>query len=174
MAPIPLSERPLDKYWFIPFFVLNIAVITYMIDIEQVTTMPPIAGKPYPWWPPRAVVDIVRWYGYKYDPLLIARPPFWRASIYYDIFFFGPFYFYAIHAFTKGINAIRIPAIIFGTCLTTVVTLILMEEIYGEYAAHDPFFVVGVNLPWLITPIAIVYRMWMGGERPFDTDKKTC
>lgn len=54
---IPLSQRPLDKFLFIPFFLLNITVITYLIDIEQITTFPPVDGKDYPWWPPKRELE---------------------------------------------------------------------------------------------------------------------
>src|SRR4051812_48357304 len=55
-VPIPLSQRNLDRFLFIPFFILNISFITYLVDIEQITTLPPVDGKPYPIWPPKGTL----------------------------------------------------------------------------------------------------------------------
>ena len=37
----------------------------------------------------------------------MARPPFWRMTIWIDVIFFGPFYLFAIYAFIRGRNWIR-------------------------------------------------------------------
>ena len=56
----------------------------------------------YPLWPPAKMVDLVHWYGRTFDPPLMARPAWWRATIWIDALFFGPFYAFAIYAFIKG------------------------------------------------------------------------
>ena len=76
--PIPLSERKLDWY-FIIFFIVNFSFITYIVDIEQIIIADPNDFE-YPLWPPKPFVDLIHWWGYTYDPLLMARPAWWRAT----------------------------------------------------------------------------------------------
>ena len=74
--------------------------------------------------------------------------------------FFGPFYFFAVYAFTRGKEWIRIPSVIYASVMLTNVTIILSEEFFGEYASPDPWIVVLANAAWLLFPILIIYRMW--------------
>lgn len=105
---IPLRRRPVDLV-FLAFFVINATFITYIVDIEQLVIVDPSTFD-YPLWPPPPLVDLVHWYGENYDPLLIARPPFWRMTIWIDVIFFGPFYFFALYAFIRGRDWIRVPS----------------------------------------------------------------
>ena len=131
--PIPLAERKLD-WLFLGFFIFNLVFITYFVDVEQVL-IPDTSNFTYPIWPPKAAVDLFHWYGRTYDPLLVARPPFWRATIWLDVLLFGPFYVAAIYAFWKGRDWIRLPTIIYSTMLFTNVVIILFEERLGVHAA---------------------------------------
>ncbi|HEX9017944.1 MAG TPA: emopamil-binding family protein [Anaerolineaceae bacterium] len=155
---IPLSRRPADIA-FLLFFLVNILFITYMVDIEQLT-IPDAVHFTYPAWPPHAVVDMVHRYGETLDPLLIARPPWWKMTIWIDALLFGPFYLAAIYAFIKARNWIRIPAIIYSSMLITNVLIILSEEIYGPHATPHLPVVFLLNLPWLVFPALLIYRMW--------------
>ena len=131
---IPLSRRKGDIV-VLGFFWLNILLITYIVDVEQIV-LPDISGDwEYPLWPPAFWVDIIHWYGNNFDPVLIARPAWWRMTIWIDSLFFGPFYMFAIYAWTKGKNWIRIPSIIWASVMMTNVTIILGEEFMG--AARD-------------------------------------
>ena len=88
--PIPLGRRRLD-WILLAFFALNLFFITYIVDIEQLTIANPAHFR-YPVWPPRFFVDMVHSYGSRYDPLLMARPAFWRMGIWIDVIWNGPFY----------------------------------------------------------------------------------
>jgi EXPERA (EXPanded EBP superfamily) len=113
-----------------------------------------------PGWPPPAIVDLVHWYGHRYDPLLMARPAFFRATIWVDVVAFGPFYAAAIYAFVRGRKWIRVPALVWAGVMMANVTIILFEERFGVYRAPHFGFVVGANLAWLLLPIAVIARMW--------------
>jgi hypothetical protein len=155
---IPLSKRPIDIL-ILAFFFVNILFITYVVDVEQLT-VPDTAHFTYPIWPPPAAVDLVHNYGQTFDPLLIARPPWWKATIWIDALLFGPFYLFAIYAYFTGKEWIRIPSIIYSSMLFTNVVIILSEEIYGPHAAPNLPVVLLLNLPWLGFPLLIIYRMW--------------
>jgi emopamil binding protein len=161
---IPLRERKLD-YIFIVFFALNLFFITYIVDIEQNIIADPY-NFTYPIWPPRPFVDMIHSYGNTIDPLLMARPVWWRTTIWIDTLFFGPFYAAGLYALLKGKDWIRLPSIIWAAMLITNVLIILSEEISGPHAAPNVLVVLALNLPWLLVPAFMIYRMWKD-EHPF-------
>jgi len=166
---IPLSQRKAD--WpILAFFWINIIFITYLIDIEQLvipdTSVVENADFEWPVWPPKPLILLMHWFGENHDPLLMARPVWWRMTIWIDAVLFGPFYAFGIYAFTKGREWIRIPSIIYASVMLTNVTIILGEEFFGPHAAPNPLNVIGANALWLIIPVYIIWRMWTN-EHPF-------
>jgi hypothetical protein len=161
--PIPLSRRKQD--WFlIAFFLVNFFFITYIVDIEQL-----ILPDPYhyqqPAWPPAPLLNVIHAYGNSLDPLLMARPQWWKQTIWLDVLFYGPFYAVAIFAFVKGKEWIRIPAIFYSGMLFADVFIILGEEIAGPHASPHLAAVIALNLPWLLVPILLTLRLRK--EHPF-------
>jgi hypothetical protein len=167
--PIPLLHRPGDIAILI-FFVINLLFITYMVDFEQLV-IPNPAYFTYPTWPPRFAVEAVHWWGNTFDPVLMARPAWWKATIWIDALFFGPFYLFAIYAYLRGKEWIRIPSIIYSSMLITNVIIILSEESYGAHATPHWPVVLLFNLPWLLFPAYIIYRMWRF-PHPFTQEEK--
>jgi uncharacterized protein len=162
--PLSLKQRPLDIAILI-FFLVNILFITYVVDLEQLVIPDPYHFT-YPFWPPPAAVNAVHWWGSHFDPVLMARPAWWRMTIWIDALFFGPFYLFAIFAYWRGRSWIRIPSIIYAAMLLTNVLIILFEEAYGSHAAPDFPVVFLANLPWLVYPVVILLRMGLYPE-PF-------
>jgi hypothetical protein len=158
-AVVPLRERRYDLV-FIAFFCLNLFFITYVVDIEQLT-IPSLHHWHYPLWPPPPLVRLIHSYGRRYDPLLMARPAFWKMTIWIDVVFFGPFYAFAIYAFVRGREWIRVPAIFWAGMMSSNVLIILMEERFGVHRTPHFALVLGANLPWLLLPFAVVARMWL-------------
>lgn len=161
---IPLSKRPIDIV-FLAFFVLNLSFITYIVDVEQLVIADPKSFE-YPIWPPAPLVDLVHWWGKTFDPVLMARPPWWRATIWIDSLFFGPFYAVAIYAYAKGKDWIRLPSIIWASVMMTNVTIILFEEMLGPNRTPRPGMVLFANAAWFLFPIAVIARVYRR-EHPF-------
>jgi hypothetical protein len=155
---VPLSQRRIDIA-ILAFFLVNILFITYVVDIEQLI-IPDPAHFTYPAWPPPRAVDAIHWWGHTFDPVLLARPPWWKMTIWIDVLFFGPFYVAAIYCYGKGQDWIRTPSIIYASTMLTNVLIILSEEAYGAHATPHFLMVFAANLPWLLFPIVIIYRMW--------------
>jgi len=155
---IPLKNRKTD-YIYIAFFVVNLLFITYVIDLEQLVIKDPSNFK-YPLWPLPFFIDMVHWWGNTFDPLLIARPMFWKATIWLDVLFFGPFYLVATYAFIKGKDWIRIPTIIISSILFTNVFILLSEEIWGTVVAKNLPMVIMANAAWFLFPVFLVWKMW--------------
>ncbi len=154
---MPLRRRKLDIF-FVLFFLVNLTFITYIVDIEQ-NIIPDPYHFTYPAWPPAPMVDAIHWYGQHIDPVLMARPVWWRMTIWIDTVFFGPLYVFAVYAFVRGREWIRIPSIIWGSMLMTNVTIILGEEWAGSHPTPHFPLVLALNLPWLVIPILVIYRM---------------
>jgi emopamil binding protein len=154
---VPLRERKFD-FVFIGFLALNALFITYIVDLEQLVVADP-RNFQYPIWPPAPLIDLVHWYGNHFDPLLMARPPFWRMTIWIDVLLFGPFYFFALYAFIRGRDWIRVPALVWSGIMLANVLIILMDERYGVTPAPNFGLVVAFNLSWLLFPLLMILRM---------------
>jgi hypothetical protein len=159
----PLRRRPWD-WVFLFFWVLNLGFITYMVDIEQIVIADPESFS-YPFWPPRFAVDAIHWWARSFDPVVWHRAPWYRATIWIDSLVFGPFYLAAIYAFVKGRAWIRLPAMVWAGMMISIVTIILFEELAGPTPTPAPLIVVGANLPWLLFPFAVMWRLRR--EQPF-------
>jgi hypothetical protein len=163
-SAVPLRRRPID-WIFVAFFAVNLGFITYFFDIEQITVTNAVHFTQYPAWPPKAIVDLVHWYGNNWDPVLMHRPAFYRATIWIDVLAFGPFYAFALCAFVRGRDWIRTPALVWAGVMMANVTMILFEERYGEFATRHFAFVASANAAWFLFPVAVIVRM--SRQRPF-------
>jgi len=162
-STIPFSKRKAD-WIFVGFFLINLFFITYIVDIEQIIIPDPLHFR-QPVWLTVSMVKLIHWYGSSFDPVLMARPVWWKMTIWIDSLFYGPFYAFAIYAFIKGRNWIRIPAIFYAGMMFTGVTVILGEELAGPHATPHLPLVLGLNLPWLLVPFLLTARLWK--EHPF-------
>ena len=105
---VSLSKRPVD-FIFIGFFIIAFVVV-YIIDYEQIAIPNYFEFKKngqYPIFPPKYMVDLVHWWGENYDPILLARPVWYKVMIWWDVLYFGPYYLFAIYGFIKGREWIR-------------------------------------------------------------------
>jgi len=154
---IPFSKRKVD-WIFLGFFLINPFFIMYVVDIEQLSVHDPYQQEQAV-WPPALMIRMIHWYGNNFDPLLMARPQWWQMTIWLDVLFYGPFYVAAVHAFLKGREWIRIPAIFYSGMLFADVFIILGEETAGPRAAPNLPLVLGLNRPWLLLPIFPTLRL---------------
>jgi hypothetical protein len=167
-APIPLSRRKLDIL-FLVFCAVNLGFITYIVDVEQLIIKDP-SHFDYPLWPPRKLVDLIHWYGRNFDPPLMARPVWWKATIWIDSLFFGPFYAFALYAYYKGRDWIRLPSVIWASVMLANVTIILSEETWGPHATPRLGMVLLANAGWVAFPLLVIARMWKS-EHPFTEEQ---
>lgn len=161
---LPFSQRRVDII-LVAFFLVNLLFVSYFIDIEQLVIADP-AHFTYPIWPPRLVIDAVHWWGNNFDPLLMARPVFFKVTIWLDNLLYGPFYLIAIYAYYKGKAWIRLPSIIYAVSMMSGVIMILSEEAFGQYHTSHLALVIAANASWIIFPLIILFRMGLN-EHPF-------
>jgi emopamil binding protein len=108
----------------------------------------------------------VHWWGNSFDPLLMARPVFYKVTIWLDNLLYGPFYAVAIYAFIKGKEWIRLPSLIWAVSMASGVIMILSEEAFGQYRTSHFALVAFANASWIIFPIIILVRLGLT-EHPF-------
>ncbi len=137
---------------------MNLGFVTYLFDLEQLVVPDPTQAG-YPAWPPPPFVDLVNWWGRNFDPLLQARPAFYRMTLWIDVLLFGPFYVAAIYAFVRGRDWIRPAAMVWSGAMVAIVSIILMEERYGIHASPRFGMLLAANLPWLLLPVAMLARL---------------
>lgn len=161
---IPISQRRIDIV-LVAFFLINLLFVSYLVDTEQLVIANP-AHFTYPIWPPRLMIDAVHWWGNNFDPLLMARPVFYKVTIWLDNLLYGPFYLVATYAYIKGKEWIRLPSIIYAVSMISGVIMILSEEAFGQYRTSHLALVVSANASWIIIPVIIIFRMGLN-EHPF-------
>jgi hypothetical protein len=162
--PIPLSRRPLDAA-LVAFFAVNLLFTTYVVSLEQIVIDDPSRFVP-PVWPPGPLLALVHWWEWSFDPLLVARPAWYRATIWIDVLLFGPFYAFATVAWVRGRDWIRIPSVVWASMMLANVTIILFDEILGVHATPHPGAVVAANAAWAIVPLVVLWRVGRS-EHPF-------
>ena len=91
----------------------------------------------------------------------MARPAWWRATIWIDVVLFGPFYAVGAYAFIKGKKWIRTPTIMWASIMLTNVTVILFSEFFDPLYAGNPYWwvVLSSNALWILIPILTLIRI---------------
>ena len=160
---IPINERKQD--WILwAFFLVNLTVVTYQADIEQLVIKDP-GNFEYPIWPLPFVIDFMHWWSANFDPLLYARPTWYQMMVWVDQLFYGPFYAFALYAFWKGKEWIRNWCFIWAAAMLMTVIIILGEELMGPHATDHPLLIIVANAGWIIFPVWLMVRMWR--DHPF-------
>jgi hypothetical protein len=162
--PIPLKRRPLD-IGLLGFFIFNLLFVSYVISLEQIVISNP-ASSIHTIWPPRGALALIHWWQKSFDPLLWARPAWYRATIWIDVLLFGPFYAAAIYAFARAREWIRIPSVLWAGMMLANVIIIMFDEFLGVHASPRPFMVLAANASWIVVPMIVFWRM-ARKEHPF-------
>lgn len=105
------------------------------------------------------LVQAIYFYGSTIDPLYIINPIFCQIQNFIDTFIFGPFYLLLIYTLVTGKNWIRVPAIIYASVIAYSLILYFGVELFGDYPPinYSKFF--AMNLPYLLVPLLLGYRM---------------
>lgn len=161
-TPRPLSERRLDLLILL-FYGASLLLVSAMLHFEQLviaTAEPFRAGLgAYPSWPPEPVVRAIHDYAFAHDPLLAARPPWWRAFAFWDCAVFAPFYLVAIYAWATGKEWIRPASIAHASVMLVMATTILAEQSGGLYPTPSPEIVLPLYGTFVFFPLVILMRL---------------
>ena len=102
----------------------------------------------------------MHWWGHLADKLVLARPVWFKAAIWLEVFVQAPFYVYAIFAFLRRDSGVRLPAIVYSTVLLTIMPIVLGEQYAGQHATEYPLLVTAVYSAYVIMPCVVLARVW--------------
>ncbi|KAA6398539.1 MAG: putative heat shock protein DnaJ family protein [Streblomastix strix] len=149
---------------FVGFFAINLLII-YSINIEQLIIKDP-NNFTQPIWPPAPLIKVIHYYGYIYDYLLIARPLWYRISIWINVLLFGPFYAFSIFTYIRRSKFINELCLIWGSAMLMIVACILSEEIYGDNSSIGNLMIIlSTYGSYIVFPILMLIRVIGFGQK---------
>jgi hypothetical protein len=98
-------------------------------------------------------------YASRWDPVFLDPPLFMKIICAFDLFLYGPFYLVLIYAFVKRRDWIRIPALLYVTAICFSTGEYFIWEFISERGRADMTMVVLVNVPYMIVPLLLAWRV---------------
>jgi hypothetical protein len=157
LVKIPFSKRPMD--WIIVGFFIAALVIVYTIDAEQliIPDYNEYKSKPYTLaWPPKVVLEAVHWWGETFDPILLVRPYWYKAAVWIDVIYFGPYYLFAIYAYIVGAEWIKVWSILYGGIICANLSVIFFEHVFGPIHQPEMLILFLVYASYLFIPLIVL------------------
>lgn len=146
-----LRRRPLDLL-LVVFFGVSV-VYGLLYSLPEGLGVPVSADSP---WPPlRSLYD----WAVRVEPAHLDPPPGLMARCLLDGFVHAPFLVVLIYALVTGRSWIRIPAFIYVGSAVTNMLLYFYETFLGPHPPLDLAVYVPLNLPWLLFPLLLAWRM---------------
>jgi hypothetical protein len=93
------------------------------------------------------------------DALLVENPPFVRVMAAVNAFVFGPFYLVLAYALWARRRWIRVPALMYAAAMAYNMVIVLGVHLVGGYEHDQPLKFLGLNLPFLLAPLVLAWRM---------------
>jgi hypothetical protein len=153
VAAVPaLRRRPLDAL-FVAFFSVSVVYGLFFSLPEGLGLAPISADSPY---------APFRWlYGWavEVEPAHLDPPTSLLARCLLDGLVHAPFLLVLIYALTVGADWIRVPALLYASSALTNMSLYFYETFFGAHPPLDLAIYVPFNLPWLLMPLLLAWRM---------------
>jgi hypothetical protein len=149
LEPIPLRERPLDR-WLVVGFLL-FALTSFGVDRLAALDVDVCAE--------RSLGGSLCWYGQHLDPLYLANPQWLRVMSGLSAWLFGPLYLALAWGFWRGVDAARGPALAWAVAITYSMVVHLWMELFGALPSPRPVLMLLVYLPYLVLPFVVLARL---------------
>ena len=147
----PLLQRPLDLL-LIAFFSISV-LYGFLWSLPQGLGVPVAPDSP---WPPlRALHD----WAVRIEPAHLDPSANLIASCLLDGFVHAPFLVVLIYALVTGRSWIRIPALLYVGSSLTNMSLYFYDTFFGAHPPLDLAVYIPMNLPWLVMPLLLAWRM---------------
>ena len=131
--------------------------ITLLVDAQAVL---PDVGVVYP----APVAELVRWYAAEFGDTLMAappvgQPPWFKAIVWVEVALQLPFFFWALYAWVRKDNRLRIPLLIYAAHVaTTLVPILGVFATATHLQATQRATLIAIYAPYLLLPLAFLYR----------------
>jgi len=177
--------------------ILRWAIIVYYVTHIPITIALDLQGLLHAFYPP-LLQELLKWYVSSFkDPMMAMPQPAWfKSFIFWEIFqgktcvlrcaianapccphllphiHVVPYFVYGIRGMLAKDNSIRIPSIIYGAHVTTTVSAILAELVFGpaKITSSEKSLLFALYLPYFIFPCAILL-FFAASPEPFGNDK---
>jgi hypothetical protein len=148
-----MAHRSLLDNIFLFYFLLHIP-IAILIDSQAIVQDRKAV---FPAFAVKLVDNYVRDFG---DFLVGTNPVWFQSLVWAEQLVQLPFFIVAIYAFIKCRNWIRIPALIYGAHVVTVMIPIMAEILWAPHLpTANKLKLVGVYGPWVILPLLLLLKM---------------
>jgi hypothetical protein len=148
---LPLRRRPLDVV-LAGFFVVSI-VYGFAFSLPEGLGVPVAPDSP---WPP---LRALHGWAVEQEPAHLEPPPSLVASLLFDGFVQSPFLLVLVHALLRGREWIRVPALVYAGAATMNMYVYFFQTVYGPHPPPHPAVYWPLNLPWLVAPMVLAWRM---------------
>eukprot|EP00741_Cyanophora_paradoxa_P011818 tig00020564_g11422.t1 len=146
------------EWIFVAYFAVDI-VIGVLFDIEP--WMIPDASKYDPsktLWPPEWAVRLSHWFGQTHDPLLLARPLWFRAMILIRVVLV-PLEAGFLVALLKDQEWIRVPGVMYGSAIAYSTVIVMVEGLFGAKSTSTPIPYLAAYISYVVIPALFAYSM---------------
>lgn len=157
----PLRKRPLDVFFVIFYTIAMLYGLLFSLpEGLGVPVSPDSPWVPLQWLHGWAVSD---------EPahLLVPLPPYLVAATLLDGLVHAPFTLVLLYALWKGCNWIRPWALLFAGSAVTNMFYYFVQTFLGDYPPPNTVFYLCMNLPWMLVPMLLAWRMRK--HCPFDS-----
>jgi hypothetical protein len=151
---LPFKERRIDVFFAVLFVIF--AITSGISDAIPTLGIAMAPDSPNP------LARANYWYAIDADPLFMHPPVWMRFVTGLSAFVYGPFYLLLSWCLVKGKNWIQLPAVIYGTMISSITGVIVMGvEFFGEpeFQTHNAVKFLSLNLPYVLLPMLLVARM---------------
>jgi hypothetical protein len=151
-AGLLIRERPLDLV-LAAFFSVSI-VYGFLFSLPEALGVPVAPDSP---WPP---LRSLHGWAIAEEPAHLDPPPVLVASLLFDGFVQSPFLVVLVYALVRAREWIRAPALVYAGAATLNMCFYFFQTFRGPAPPPHPAVYLPFNLPWLVAPIVLGWRMW--------------
>ena len=155
---LPLRRRPQDIALMAFFSLALLYGVVYSLPVG-LGLWPISADSPY------APFRALHGWATTVEPAQLDPPPSLRGRSLLDGFVYVPFLAVLLYALGRGRGWIRLPAFLYAGSAITNLLGYLYESFHGPHPPLQPATFWALNLPWLLVPCLLAYRLRR--ERPF-------
>ncbi len=165
---VPLRQRLGDLLHILTFAVM--LTIAFTIDIisgtaptgyrlANGTSVWGVSLEGRNWWPPQFFYEATLSYCVSADQVFCHNPMWMKVMAVWSPLFYGPFYLFAMYAFAKGRDWIRVPGLMWAWGMFMFLTVIMCEEWGGDYPSQDFPVAFIANLYYWVYPLILMWRL---------------
>mgnify|MGYP002528792163 CR=1 FL=1 len=149
--PTSILRRPLDLALLL-FFSFSI-LYGFLFSLPEGIGVPVAADSP---WPP------LQWlydWSVAQEPAHLDPPPNLIAACLFDGFFQAPMLCFLMWGLIRQSESIRIPVLVYTGAAVTNMFFYFTQTFMGPHPPQDLLVYLPANLPWLIAPVILAWRV---------------